>query len=71
MLYWRIIFPKGDRSRLDMAQVYDFEDDDYTLASRNKFGEDEQVQCYEYMIELAKKNNLTFRPKRGHNIFLD
>lgn len=69
MMWWRVIFPKGDRSRLDIAEVSDDEEDDWCIASRKSFNE--EFAAHEYMVILAKQNNLTYSSKRGYNNFLD
>lgn len=69
MLSWRVIFPRGDLNRLDIAEISDYELDDWCIASRKEFvGE---VEAHEYMVLLAEKNSLKYPAKRGYNNFLD
>ena len=34
---YRVIYPKGDRSKLSVAEVYDYEESDWANASRLKY----------------------------------
>lgn len=63
MLNYMVVYPKGDRTRLSVAQVLDYEQSDWALASMQKFGYDKQA-CREYMIELAEKHNLDYDGKQ-------
>lgn len=67
MLDWMVIYPRGDRKRLGIAQVRDYERSEWDLASEKRFGYD-KIACEEYMIELAKKHNLKYP---GHTAYLD
>lgn len=60
MQTWRIIYPGGDRTRLSMALVFDYEENDWDLASQRRFQFEEESECREYMIELAHKNDLRY-----------
>jgi hypothetical protein len=53
---WMVIYPRGNRSCLDIAQVRDYEKDEWDLASRETFIYEYDAQ--EYMRELAKENGL-------------
>ena len=67
MLEYRIVYPRGDRSRLAVAQVRDYEVDEWALASRRTFGDDEEAAT-EYMRELAEEHGLAYE---GAHHFLD
>ena len=66
---WRVVYPNGERDKLSIAQVYDYEESDWDIASRRLFGG--EAEAYEYMIELAKKNGLTYNRRRGFQTYLD
>ena len=51
MLYWMVIYPRGNRNILDIAQVRDYEKSDWDLASQREF--DDEEECKEYMIESS------------------
>lgn len=53
---WMIIYPRGDRTRLDVAQVQDYEKDEWDLASRETFIF--EYDAREYMNELASENGI-------------
>jgi hypothetical protein len=57
---YRIIFPQGDRTKLAIAQVRDYEENEWALASRHKFGDDKE-SATAYMVELATKHNLSYK----------
>ena len=67
MLDYMIIYPRGDRSRLAVAQVRDYEQSDWALASRRTFGDDREA-AVEYMIELAEEHGLNYE---GQHHYLD
>jgi hypothetical protein len=54
----RVIYPKGDRGKLDTAWVQDYEESDWAIASRRTFTEYEAAR--EYAIELAKLHKLKY-----------
>ena len=66
MLDYMIIYPRGDRSRLAVAQVRDYERRDWALASRRCF--DDRQSAEDYMKELADKHGLGYE---GQNHYLD
>jgi len=66
MLSWRVIYPSGNRRKLSIAQVRDYEADDWDLASRREF--DDEEECRQYMIELAEDHGLEYE---GQHKFLD
>ncbi len=59
--YYIIIYPCGNRSKLDLAQIcygMEYEESDYAIASRRKF--DNEKDAAEYCKELAIENGLHF-----------
>lgn len=71
MIDYRVIYPRGDRSCLSVAPVRDYETDDWALASRQAFGEDQDA-AWAHCYELAKKHGLKVEDsRRGHHDFLD
>ncbi len=55
-LDYRIVYPRGDRSKLVVAQVYDYEEDEWDIASTQKFTTREAAE--EYMVALAEQHGL-------------
>lgn len=53
---WRIIYPRGDRSRLSIAMVMDYEEDEWDIASHEHFVY--EFDARDYARELAAENNL-------------
>lgn len=49
------IYPRGNKDQIDIGQDFPWNMDDYSLASRRSF--QNQEDCIEYCIELAKKYN--------------
>lgn len=49
-----IVYPRGDRSKLCVAHIRDYEASDYDLASREYF--DTEDEAKQYMRELAMKH---------------
>jgi hypothetical protein len=71
MLDYRVIYPRGDRSKLAVAQVRDYEADDWDLASRETFGDDEDA-AYAKAEALAEAHGLTLEDGRqGRHAYLD
>jgi hypothetical protein len=50
-----IIYPRGDRSKISVSEVEEYEKDDYALASRHTFIDEKDA--IEYAKILAKDNN--------------
>lgn len=72
MLDHRVIYPRGDRTKLSVAQVRDYETDQWALASRRNFGDDADA-AWAHCYALAEEHGLTVeddRPGQGH-AFLD
>lgn len=65
MLYYIIVYPRGDRSKLCVAQARDYEiNTDWAVASRERFNNDHdglKAACT-YARELAKTNSLQYVP---------
>ena len=40
---YRVVYPKGDRSKLTVAQVEDYEVSDWSIASRHEYFEEEDA----------------------------
>lgn len=54
---WMVIYPRGDRSRLAIAQVRDYEKEDWDLASRETFIY--EYDARDYKDQLAAENGLS------------
>lgn len=46
MLSWMVIYPRGDRNFLDVAQVMDYEKNEWSLASFKEFREEKEAVSY-------------------------
>jgi hypothetical protein len=55
-LNYRIVYPRGDRTELTVAQVYDWEEDEWDIASARKF--ETRDDANEHMVYLAQKHGL-------------
>lgn len=65
MLSWMVIYPRGDRTRLDIAQVRDYERDEWALASPDMF--EHEVDARKHMLHLAEKHNkIAKTDEHGH-----
>jgi hypothetical protein len=55
-----IVFPRGDKTKLCFGIGFDYERDDWSLASRQDFSYDEDgiQQALEYGRQLANSHNL-------------
>jgi hypothetical protein len=54
-----IVYPRGDKTRLSFGICFDYEEDEYSIASRRRFSyPDQQKEALEYGLQLAKENNL-------------
>lgn len=40
---YRVIYPKGDRSKLTVSEVFDYEVSDWAIASRHKYDNEEDA----------------------------
>ena len=63
---WMVIYPCGNRKRLDIAQVRDYQKDEWDLASQQTFLF--EYDARDYMIELADRHNLRYE---GQKAYLD
>jgi len=64
MLSWMVIYPNGNRNKLDVAQVRDYEQSDWDIASRRTFHNRED--CIEYMEELSNKHDISYAGQRAY-----
>lgn len=64
MTYWMVIYPRGDRSRLSVAQVQDCEINDWALASAQTFHDEED--CREHMVYLANRHGLRYNRQQDY-----
>lgn len=69
-----IIFPRGDRDKLDILEYYpsDYRLNSYALASRRIFTDEDE--CITYAKELAKLHNIEYVGKDSafdNNKYLD
>ena len=53
-----IIYPRGDKDKIDVAHCHDYEKDEYALASRHTFTDEEEA--IEHAMELAKTFSKTY-----------
>lgn len=62
MLEWRIIYPRGDRTRLGIAQVWSYEEDEWDIASSKSWEDtyEGEQEAREHMEYLAKKHGLKY-----------
>ena len=58
MQKYYIIYPSGDESRIDIAQGFEYEKDDYALASRHSYTN--EVEAIQNAISLAEKHQLKY-----------
>lgn len=71
-----VVFPRGDKSKLAFGVGFDYERDEWSLASRQDFSYDEEgiKQALQYGRELANKHNLPLdvsNISEGGHDFLD
>ena len=59
-----VIYPSGNRNKLSIAQVRDYEKSDWDLASTEEF--DDEEECKEHMIYLAEKHNKEYDGKTAY-----
>jgi hypothetical protein len=59
VMYVKVIYPQGDRSKLDVAWVRDYEADQWAIASSRSFGESYE-DARRYAIELAAQHGLQY-----------
>ena len=64
-----IIFPKGNKEQIDICQTFDYEIDDYALASRRHYTDEDE--CIKYAMGLAEKHDLRYVGKRRANCLHD
>jgi len=63
-----VVFPGGDRTRLNIACVHDSELSDWALASERQFPNtpEGETDCRTHMEVLGKKHGLSFPVKDGY-----
>jgi hypothetical protein len=59
-LAYMVIYPRGDRSQLSVAQVYTWEYDEWDIASMARFETREEAE--QHMDNLATRHGLKCRP---------
>lgn len=63
MLSWMVIYPGGDRSVIDIAEIRGYEKDEWALASFKEFKTEKEAAIYArqlstvYGISLSSRNN--------------
>jgi hypothetical protein len=66
----RVIYKGGDRTTLTVALVWDYEEDEYALASRERFVDEDAAYAKAY--ELATAHDLKVADgRKGHHDYLD
>lgn len=60
-LNYKIVYPRGDRTKLVVAQVYTWEEDEWDIASSQSF--DDREEAEQHMQTLAKQHNLNCTPR--------
>lgn len=68
-VYYMIVYPCGDRSRLTVATVQWFDENDYDLASHQKFAD--EAGAVEYARELSAKHSIRFEYSKKSGAILD
>lgn len=53
---WMVIYPRGNYERLDIAQVMDYEQSEWRLASKKRFDREEDAVFY--ARKLSKEHNI-------------
>lgn len=54
---WMVIYPRGNYEILDVAQVMDYEQGEYRLASKKRFDREEEAVFY--ARKLSKEHNIS------------
>lgn len=57
-MFYMVIYPRGDRTKLDVGHVVDYERDDWSLASRIEF--DSEAEAAVHALTLARKFDLDY-----------
>jgi hypothetical protein len=63
---WMVVYPRGDRSKIDVAEVGEWDQIDYDLASRREF--EDEVEAALYARKLAEGAKLIYH---GPHAYLD
>lgn len=64
-----IVYIPEDHQTLAIAQCFDYEAEDYHLASRNKFSSEEEA--VEYAKKLAVEHNKNLKLPNSYHDYLD
>jgi hypothetical protein len=56
--FYIIVYPRGDKTKISIAEAQYFDVPDYSLASRKWFLDEEE--CHNYAKKLAQINKLKF-----------
>jgi hypothetical protein len=59
-VFYIIVYPRGDKSKIAVACAQSFDVPDYSLASRQRF--DEATEACTYARQLAKTHGKTYEP---------
>jgi hypothetical protein len=55
-LAWMVVYPRSDKTIIDIAEVIDYEQRDYSLASETRF--ESEVDAANYAWELSLKSKI-------------
>jgi hypothetical protein len=55
---WIVVFPRSDKTKLDLVLAWDYEFRDYCIASRKTWPYEGKDEAIAYGVELADKHNL-------------
>lgn len=60
MTHWMVIYPQGNRNLISVAQVIDYQKDDWALASLKEFSDEKEVVIY--ARKLSKESGIALDP---------
>lgn len=63
---YMVVFPCGNRNKLEVCYVRDYQEDEWALASRRRF--DTEAEAMEYAEELSESHGI---PIEGKQYYLD
>lgn len=66
---YRVIYPCGDKTKISVALVVDYEEKDWCIASRCLW--DNEAEAIEYAKNLARANNKEYVGKNNEPDYLD
>lgn len=55
---WILVFPRSDKTKLDLALAWDYELRDYCIASRKQWPYEEKEAAITYGVALADNHDL-------------